>query len=472
MTLACILFFSNYSPCNTTKCNLMTFFIPKRGRHLLFRRKNNYSYSLLFYLYLIETSCSTVYFQVSGKPLTPAGSLYFQYNSRNGKHNVTTGGVNNIDVSTISTELHPNASNLLNPTYAIFISGNIQPSRTLFTELDNTSWIVKTNLDHSYSAMISKADKTFFTESSNAMNWLYPSSASQWINHKYSIDKSLVSSPLNGNITTTTWSHLTTPVNISTNVGIPGTIDVSSTYTFAPGLPKPSPSTVLVEQSQTSVLQSTHSVFLSASLANNVYNSLTNHWPASSAKSSLASSNAPASKNYVSSSLVKVGSSSITSTIYLPYKHGKTDFSQRILPTAVQPSTTESITLNTSFASSIFTSDNTSFTVSNSVTSNDLTSNMLTSSGLTSSSLTSNFIRPSESSSWIAVSASPLGILSGTPPDIGGICSKMDSYFPKYIEMDESDTVGKYTFESYREKTCLRGFRQSEFQTSLFSYRD
>ena len=350
----------------------------------------------------------------------------------------------------MSTELHPNARHLLNPASAIFISGNIQPSRTLFTELDNTSWIVKTNLDNSYSAMISKADKTFFTESSNAMNWLYPSSASHWINHKYSIDKSLVSSPLNGNITTTTWSHLTTPVNISTNVGILGTIDVSSTYTFAPGLLKPSPSTVLVEQSQTSVLQSTHSVFFTASLANNVYNSLTNHWPASSAKSSLVSSKAPASKNYVSSSLVKVDFSSITSTIYLPYKHGKTDFSQRIQPTAVQPSTTESITLNTTFVSSIFTSDNTSFTVSN-FSRNSLTSNTLTISGLTSSSLTSQFIRPSESSSWVASSASRLGFLNGTPPAIGGICSKMDSYFPKYIEMDESDTVGKFTFEPRRE---------------------
>ena len=420
----------------------------------------------MFYLYLNETSCSTVYFQVSGKPITPAGSSYFQDHSSRGNYNVTTGGVNNIRVSTMSTELHPNASNLLNLASAIFISGNIQPSRTLFTELDNTSWIVKTNLDHSYSAMISKADKTFFAESSNAMNWLYPSSASHWINHKYSIYKSSVSSPLNGNKTTTTRSHLTTQVNISTNIGIPGTTDVSSPYTFAPGLPKPSPSTVLVEQSQTSVLQSTHSVlqstysvFLSASFANNVYNSVTNQWPASSAKSSLVSvydsgvtsSNARASKNYVSSSLVKVDSSSIISTIYQPYKPGKTDVSKRIQPTTVQPSTTESITLNTSFVSSIFTSDNTSFTVSNfsrnSLTSNDLTSTMLTSSGLTSSSLTGKFIRPSKSSSWIASSASRLGFLNGSSPVKGDICSKMDSYFPKYIEMDESDTVGKFTFK-------------------------
>ena len=357
----------------------------------------------------------------------------------------------------MSTEQHPNASNLLNPASAIFISGNIQPSRTLFTELDNNSWIVKTNLDHSYSAMISKADKTVITESSNAMNWLYPSSASHWITHKFSIYNSSVSSPSNGNITTTTRSHLTTQVNISTNIGIPGTIDVSSQYTFAPGLLKPSPSTVLVEQSQTSVLQSTHSVFLSASLANNVYNSLTNHLPANSANSSLVSmydsgvtsSNAPA-MNYVSSSLLKVDSSSISSTIYQPYKPGKTDVSQRIQPTAVQPSTTESITLNTTYVSSIFTSDNTSFTVSN-FSRNSLTSNTSTISGLTSSSLTSQFIRPSESSSWVASSASRLGFLNGTPPAIGGICSKMESYFPKYIEMDESDTVGKFTFEPRRE---------------------
>ena len=369
----------------------------------------------------------------------------------------------------MSTEQHPNASNLLNPASANFIRGNIQPSRTLFTELDNTSSIVKTNLDHSYSAMISKADKTFFTESSNAMNWLYPSSASHWINHKYSIDKSLVSSSLNRNITTTTWSHLTTHVNISTNLGIPGTTDFSSPYTFAPGLLKPSPSTVLVEQSQTSALQSTHSVlqsshssFLPASLANNVYNSLTNHWPASSAKSSLVSvydsdvtsSNAPAYKNYLSSSLVKVDSSSITSTIYQPYKPGNTDVSKRIQPTAVQPSTTESVILNTSFVSSIFTSDNTSFTVSN-FSRNSLASNDLTSNTLTSSSLTGKFIRPSESSSWIATSASPLGFHKGSPPAIGDICSKMDSYFPKYIEMDESDSVGKFTIKGVqpRERT-------------------
>ena len=40
-------------------------------------------------------------------------------------------------------------------------------------------------------------------------------------------------------------------------------------------------------------------------------------------------------------------------------------------------------------------------------------------------------------------------------------------------EDDAIELLGKTGINGpRREKTCLRGFRQSEFQTSLFSYRD